>query len=217
VRHPLGQAARVHEDERRAVRAHVGGDPVQNLGPLLPGRHGFELALRELDREVELPAVAEVDDPARRRAIGGAARLARADEQAGDGLDRALRGRQPDALGPVLRQRLEALQGEREVRSALVARHRMDLVDDHRAHVAEALAALGGRHQEVQRFGRRDQEVGRLAKHRSPGARRGVARAGNHAQVRDDQPHLPRTFADLRSGRSRFSRMSAARALSGDT
>ena len=46
VRDPLGQAARVDEDERRPVRAHVRRDAVQDLAPLLVGCDGFQLAVR---------------------------------------------------------------------------------------------------------------------------------------------------------------------------
>ena len=180
------------------MRPHVRRDAIQDLCPLLVGRDRLQLAVGQLDGEVELAAVAEVDDAARGCAVGPAARLARADQEAGDRLDRPLRGREADALGPLLRQRLEALQREREVRPALVPRHRVDLVHDHGAHVAEALAAAPGRHQEIQGLGRRDQQMGRLAEHRGAGAGRRVARAGDHPQIRDDQPELARHLADLR-------------------
>ena len=98
VRHPLGQAPRVDEDERRPVGPHVGRDAVQDLAPLLLGRDGLQLAVRQLDREVEAAAVAEVDDAARRPAVGPAAPLAGPDQEARDRLDRPLGGGEPDAL-----------------------------------------------------------------------------------------------------------------------
>jgi hypothetical protein len=52
----------------------------------------------------------------------------------------------------------------------------MDLVDDHRLDRAEDLARLRGQ-QQVERLGRRDQDVRRRAEHLRPLARGGVARA----------------------------------------
>src|SRR5262245_64866169 len=98
MRDPLGHASGVHEDQGRAVRSYVSRDAVQDLAPLLVGRHGLQLAVRQLDRQVEIAAVAEVDDAARRLALGPRAALARADQEARDRLDRPLGGREPDAL-----------------------------------------------------------------------------------------------------------------------
>ena len=53
VREPLGQPARVHEDQRGAVLRDVLRDPVEDLAPLLVRGDGLELALRQLDGEVE--------------------------------------------------------------------------------------------------------------------------------------------------------------------
>ncbi len=53
VRDPLGQAAGVDEHERRAVLAHVRGDAVEHVGHLLRARDRFELALGQLDREID--------------------------------------------------------------------------------------------------------------------------------------------------------------------
>ena len=63
----LGQPAGVHEDQRGPVLGHVRGDAVEDLSPLLVGGHGLELALGKLDGEVQLAAVAQVHDAARRR------------------------------------------------------------------------------------------------------------------------------------------------------
>ena len=89
---------------------------------LLRARDRLELAFGQLDREVERALVAAVDDRGERPI---------ADEQPGDGLDRALRGRQADPVRPRVAQCLEPLEREREVRAPLVARDRVDLVDDH--------------------------------------------------------------------------------------
>ena len=87
VRHPLGQTPGVDEDQRGAVSPHVRRDAIQDLAPLLVGRNGLELAVRQLDREVELTAVAEVHDAAGRMTVGVAPPLAGADQEPGDRLD----------------------------------------------------------------------------------------------------------------------------------
>ena len=99
VREPFGEAARVHEHERRAVLATSVGDPVEHVAHLLGARDGFELTLGQLDGEVELALVAAVDD-------GGHRPIA--DEQPGNGLDRPLRRRQADAGRAARRTTLRA-------------------------------------------------------------------------------------------------------------
>ena len=132
VRDPLGQPARVDEHERGAVLAHVRGDAVEHVRHLLGARDGFELALRQLDREVEGALMTDVDD-LRQRPLP--------DQQPGDRLDRALRGRQPDPDRTRVAQCFEPFEREREVRTALVARDRVDLVDDH--HLDRSAARCG--------------------------------------------------------------------------
>ncbi len=83
----LGEPPGVDEHERRAVLADVGGDAIEHVRHLLGAGDRFELAFGQLDREVEVALVTGVDD-LRQRPV--------ADEQARHGLDRALRGRQPD-------------------------------------------------------------------------------------------------------------------------
>ena len=64
----------------------------------------------------------------------------------------------------------------------LVAGDRVDLVDDHGVDRVEDLPRLRGQHQ-VERLGRRDQDVGRVAQHRRALARGRVAGADRHAEV----------------------------------
>ena len=59
-------------------------------------------------------------------------------------------------------QRGEPLDRQREVRAALGRDERVNLVDDHRVDRAQRLARVGGQEQ-IQRFRRRDEDVGRLA------------------------------------------------------
>ena len=89
VREPLGEPAGVDEHERGAVLADERGDAVEHVAHLLGRRDRLELALGELEREVEVALVAGVDDD-RQRTV--------AHEQPADGLDRTLRGRQPDPV-----------------------------------------------------------------------------------------------------------------------
>ena len=88
VREPLGQPAGVDEHERGAVLRDQRGDAVEHVAHLLGRRDRLELALGQLEREVEVALVAGVDDRGQR---------AVADEQPADRLDRPLRGREADA------------------------------------------------------------------------------------------------------------------------
>ena len=79
VGEPLGEPAGVDEHERGAVLLDERGDAVEDVAHLLGRRDRLELAVGQLEREVERALVAGVDDD-RERAV--------ADEQAPDGLDR---------------------------------------------------------------------------------------------------------------------------------
>ena len=71
---PLGEPTGVDEHERGVVLADELGDAVEHVAHLLGGRDRFELALGQLEREVEVALVAGVDDrgerDGRRRAAG---------------------------------------------------------------------------------------------------------------------------------------------------
>ena len=71
VRHALGQAPRVHEDERRPVRADQRGDPVVDLAPHLLAGDRAELVDRHLDARSSRAPVAGVDDAAAAGATPG--------------------------------------------------------------------------------------------------------------------------------------------------
>ncbi len=205
----LGGAAGVHEDDRRAVLAdqleqlRVDGRPDRAAGGCLfcarsnanqvaAARGGALAAVRGVgdvmvaglahvvdrhaDLQIQLLAHAGVDHPA---VSPGA------DEEAPDLLERALRGREPDSLDGVLGQVLEALERERQVRPALGARHRVDLVDDAPLDSLEHLPCARGEHQ-VERLRRGDEHVRRLAKHRLAFGLRRVAGANGHAYLAAD-------------------------------
>ena len=153
------------------------GDPVVHLFPQLVRCDGANLARRDLDGQIERAPRRDLHDD-RRRPPTAAQKLR-------DHLDWFLRGRQADADDRLIGQRLETLQRERQMRSALVVGHRVDFVDNHRAHVTKNGAAALGRWQQIKRLGRRHQNVWRLAQHRAPLRHQRVARANRRADVRD--------------------------------
>ena len=132
---------------------------------------------RDDDLELERLAGAGIDD----RHLAARPDAA---EEPGDRLERPLGRAQPDplrrasaALASPTRSALQALQAEREVGAALRARDRVDLVDDHVLDAAEDLAGLAGE-QEVERLGRRDEDVRRPAGEVRGGPRRACRRSG---------------------------------------
>ncbi len=90
--------------------------------------------------------------------------------------------------------------GERQgqVRTALVAGHRVDLVDDDRAHGAQRRARPLGGQKDEERLRRRDQNVGRLAQHLGALGLGRVARADGGADRAQRDPALVGQRADLR-------------------
>ena len=115
-------------------------------------------------------------------------------------------------------QRLQPLERQRQVRAALVGRDGVDLVDDHRPHVAQRAPARLRRQQDEQRFGRGDQHVRRAAGRCAPLARRRVAGAHGGADAGRRVAELGRRATrSSASGSSRLRRMSLDSAFSGDT
>ena len=100
-------------------------------------------------------------------------------EEAGDLVERALGGRQADALDGPVGDGVEALEGERQVGAALGGGQGVDLVDDHGLDAPQGLAGRRGEHQ-VERLGRGDEQVGRVAQHAPALVGRGVAGAHAH-------------------------------------
>ncbi len=181
LRHP----PRVHEHDRRLVRGDEIGEALVVLLPDFVRHDGAERRARNLDRQIDRAAVPLVHDDA------VASRRRRPHQEARDGVDRPLRGGQPDPLqGPaeagrhVGPQLLEAFQRQRQVRAAARANHRMDLVDDDRADGTEEAAAALRREQQVERLRGRDQDVRRDAQHGGALGLRGVARADSGRDAR---------------------------------
>ena len=160
----LGHAPGVDENQRRAVLADQRGQLLIDFLPHFVGHHRFERRRRHLDAEVARAAVAGIDDRAIERGTFGR----RADQEPRHLLDRLLRRGQTDAGEPPPAQNIQAFQRQREMAAALVAGERVDLVDDDRARGRQHLAARLGAEQDVERLGRRDDDMRRPLAH--PGA-----------------------------------------------
>ena len=131
----------------------------------------------------------------RARPVGGGA--AAADQESRDQLDRLLGRREADALDLPAAEPVEALERERQVGAALVAGDGVDLVDDDGRGAREALPALVGGEQDVERFGRRDEDVGRAAHHRLALARGRVAGPHGDADLGELEAGREGALADL--------------------
>ncbi len=170
IRRALGQAPVVDKDQRRAVLLDQVDDARHDERPDRVAGEGAEVVDDRLDLQIELFAIAGVDDgdraaqPSVRASPfalpGGAAQIARHLVQ------RADRRRQADALDRLRGQLLQAFQAQRQVYAALGAGQGVNLVDDDRLHRAEHLAGARAGQQDVERLGRGDEDVGRLAQHR---------------------------------------------------
>ena len=100
-RDAFGQTACIDEHQRRPMRAHEVRNRVVVLRPDLIGHHRFERRLRDRKLQVHRATMPFVDD----RAV-----VIAADEITGDRLNRALRGRQADALHGPLGNRAQAFE-----------------------------------------------------------------------------------------------------------
>ena len=104
----------------------------------------------------------------------------RPDQELADPLEGPLRGREPDPLdrvvAGVLRELVEPLQGQRHVGAPLRRGDGVDLVHDQGLDAGQDLARARADHQ-VERLGRRDQDVGRGLPHRPALGLGRVARA----------------------------------------
>ena len=114
-----------------------------------------------------------------------------------DQFDRLLRRRQPDARDRRRRERLEALERQREMRSPLVVGHSVDLVDDDGTDVLQHRAASLGCQQDVQRLGRRHEDVRRPVEHGPARGHQRVAGADGGPDLRQRLARIARELGDL--------------------
>ena len=164
------------------VRPHEFGHPVEGVVPLLVGRNGADLLLRQLQGQVHLTRVARVDDQAVRLPVG--ADVGRADEEPADLLDGPLGCGEADTGDRPVGQPTEPLDGEAEMRAAFVVRDGVELVQDERADARKPAPPALGRQQDVQRLRRGDEHVGRALRHGLPLRRWRVAGPQADADLR---------------------------------
>ncbi len=179
-RQPFRHAPRIDEYQRRPVRRDERRQPVVILVPDLVRHHRFERGAGDFDPEIHVAAMPGIDDRAGLR--GGA------DEIARDLVDRLLRCRQADAQQRLLRNTPQAFERQREVRAPPRPDDGMDLVDDHRAHRSQHVAAAFRREQQVERLRRGDEDVRWRAQHRGPFRCRCVTGANRRRNPRCGQP-----------------------------
>ena len=170
------------------LRADPCGRPALGVGVALEVRHVLD---GHLDRDLHRLDPAGVDDGD--LAIGAA-------EKAGRLAQRALGGRQPDALRLGPGDRSQPFQAEGQMGASLGLGHRVDLVDDHPSDAGQDLPRRAGE-QEEQRLGRRDQDVGRVALDLPALTCRRIAGADRHADRRQRDPHALSLQTDTAQGR----------------
>ncbi len=216
---PLDDPAVVGEDDRRAVLRDQVEQPALDRRPDRPFEAGRRPAERGDHAEVEILAPAGVDDRHRprlepRRPFPGTTRTA---EIAGDLLEGPLGGREADPDEAAGLSRLEPFEQERQEDPPLVRAEGVDLVDDDMRERAEGRSCPTREHQ-VQRFGRRDQDVGRLAEQPLAILRRGVAGPDRDRSTGAGASPLASAASRIPSrGTWRLRKMSLLSAFSGET
>ena len=112
-------------------------------------------------------------------------------------LERPLGCGKTDTQEGRLGDRLETLQEQGKEDPALVAADGVNLIDDHVGNAAQDLAGPAGEH-EVKRFGRRDQDIGRLADQPGAIASRSIAAADGHLKRAQGRSAFPGSLQDAR-------------------
>ena len=135
---------RVDEHQRGAMRRDQLGEPVVVLLPDLVRHHRVERRARQLDAEVHRPR-----DGLRHDGAGSAARSASPTRSSATSSIGFCVADRPMPQQRLLGDLLQALERQRKVGAAPRADHRVDFVDDDRAHRAQHLAAALRRQQQV--------------------------------------------------------------------
>ena len=155
--------------------------------------------LWHLDFKVNLAGVAGIDDSA----VGFPVRadIVHTDEESTNLLDGILRGGETYASDLFVRKLGQPLHRNAEVRPALVVGNGMELVDDEGAHVLQSPAtALGGQENE-ERFGRRNEHMGRLLRHSLSLALGRISRSHGDSNVRKRSSPRLREVLQVAQGR----------------
>ena len=158
-RQTLGHLARVHEHEGRAVLANQCREAVVIFRPHVMRHHRFEWRRRQLDREIDVATMALINH----RAIGNIVREPRAvptRKRATASTGRCVADK-PMRSGGRPCDRGQPLERQRQVSAAPRTDHRVNLVDDHGAHVRQTFAASFRRQQQVKRFRRGHEDMRR--------------------------------------------------------
>jgi hypothetical protein len=145
--------------------------------------------------------VTDVDDGAPSRAIGAQTIGSPPDQESGDRLDGPLGRRKPDSLRLSTDDMRHPLERQCQVRSSLVPRYRVDLINDHRLDSDQHGPAAFSRYQEIERFRRRDEEVRGAPQHRCPIRGGGVSRSDRDSDLRSIEAQFGRDLTDLPEGR----------------
>src|SRR5215472_7813876 len=122
MRHALGQSARIDKNKGGAVLRGQRSDTIVNFVPHFVGRHGAEFTSGNFDGEIQFAAMANLHDVR--------SRLFRARQKISNEFNRLLRGGKTDARKPLSGQMVEAFEGERQMRAALIVRNSMDFIHD---------------------------------------------------------------------------------------
>ena len=175
---PLHDPSIIGEDDGRAMFL----DQVEQLSldhrpdrPFGPGRRATKGGDHAKIQLLALAGVHDRDRPGLESRRPRAGNSTRAAEESGNLLQWSLGGREADPHETGRVDRLQSFQQEGQEDASLVGAERMDLVDDDVRKRIKRLTCPTGEH-EVQRFGRRDEDVGRLAKEPLPILLRRVAR-----------------------------------------
>ena len=162
------QSPGVDEHQGGAVGLDQLGEAIIHVRPNGIGRDRAEFVLGCVDSQIHLPALSHVNDVAgvwRPYGFPVFSPAAAADQESGNGFQGSLRGGKPDAIRFHVRDGIQAFEGKRDVRAAFVPGQGVDFIDDDRADGAQDIPALAGRQEQVQGFGRGDENMGRAAKH----------------------------------------------------
>ncbi len=175
MRNPLRQTPRVDKNNRCPMCEYQFGKPVIHLIPHLCACHRAQNVSRNLDMKLHLAPVPDIHN------------LRVRPEQASHLFNRLHRRREPDPLRSLCRQRIQPRQRQRQVRSALVVSHRMNLIDNERRRALQHMARPLRRQQNEKRFRRGHQDVWRLLQH--PRAVRHRRVAGSYSGPNRRQLH----------------------------